>query len=541
MKEAHDPNRTADVPSGSADSLDAGLAAGFGPPRSSLGDLRPVLLKEAEGGAEQQAPRLGRLDADLALLRDLDAVDQSRWTVVENRLPGPAVVAARTRAALRRFGADPDAVSVDEVAARVSASVVRERIVAALDRLLRQEKKARVRAVLRRVDADPYRDAVRDAVRANDRQKMVELGGRKAALGQPPGFAAFLGESPALAVERRRQLLQAAVGQRPGDLGLLMTLAGTYFGQKDAADEELRWLQAAVAASPGNVAALNNMGVALKAKGQVDEAIACYRKAIQLDPKNPRAHFHLGNALSAGDKSAEAIACYQKAIALDPKFAEAHCGLGHDLASQGRFAVSLAALKRGHALGAKRPGWRFPSAMWVRGAELLVALEAKLPAVLKGELKPKDTRERLGLILVCQAKKLHRAAVRLYAAAFAAEPKLAEDRKVEHRYSAACHAALAAAGRGKDAAKLDDQERKGLRRQARDWLKADLAAWARLLDKGKPADRARVLRVLRHWQKDTDLAGLRDKEALAKLPAEEQKALAQLWAEVAALLKKARP
>jgi hypothetical protein len=54
MNEPHDPNRTADVPSSTpVDSLDAGLAAGFGrpavAPRSSLGDLRPVLLKEAEG------------------------------------------------------------------------------------------------------------------------------------------------------------------------------------------------------------------------------------------------------------------------------------------------------------------------------------------------------------------------------------------------------------------------------------------------------------------------------------------------------------
>jgi serine/threonine-protein kinase len=53
MNEPYDPNRTADVPSFPADSLDAGLAAGFGrpavAPRSSLGDMRPPLLKEAEG------------------------------------------------------------------------------------------------------------------------------------------------------------------------------------------------------------------------------------------------------------------------------------------------------------------------------------------------------------------------------------------------------------------------------------------------------------------------------------------------------------
>src|SRR5262245_35601759 len=141
--------------------------------------------RSAEGGADEQAQRLGRLDADLALLRELDGIDRFRWTPAENRLPGPEAVARRTRAALRRFGADPDATPVDEAAARVSASVVRERIVAALDRLLGQEKTAGVRAVLRLVDADPYRDAVRDAVRADDRAKVAELAGRQAALDQP--------------------------------------------------------------------------------------------------------------------------------------------------------------------------------------------------------------------------------------------------------------------------------------------------------------------------------------------------------------------
>jgi hypothetical protein len=48
-----------------------------------------------------------------------------------------------------------------------------------------------------------------------------------------------------------------------------------------------------------------------------------------------------------------------------------------------------------------------------------------------------------------------------------------------------------------------------------------------------------VQKALQHWQKDTDLAGIRDRAALAKLPADEQKVFTQLWADVAALLKKA--
>src|SRR5262249_47025636 len=99
--------------------------------------------------------------------------------------------------------------------------------------------------------------------------------------------------------------------------------------------------------------------------------------------------------------------------------------------------------------------------------------------------------------------------------------------------------ALAAAGKGEDAARLADAAKAKLRRQTLDWLKADVAAWSKLLGSGPPQARPTIAKVLRHWQKDSDLAGLRDATALAKLPADEQKACIQLWAEVAALLKKA--
>src|SRR5262245_40252340 len=313
--------------------------------------LEAARKRSAEGGADEHARRLGRLEADLALLRELGAIDQFRWTWADNQFPDPAAVAARTRQALRRLGADPDAAPAEEAAARVSASPVRERMVTALDRLLRQARTAGVRALLRRVDADPYRDAVRDAVLAGDRAKLVELAGQKAALEQPPGFAAFLGENGAIGVERRRQLLEAAVSRRPGDLGLLMTLGVTYpSGQEGGANERLRWFQAAVAAAPGNAAALNNLGTALYGKGQLDEAIACYRKAIALDPKNAQAHYSLGNALRRKGRVDEAIACYQKAIALDPKLAAAHTNLGNALHGKGQVDEAIACFRKAIAL-----------------------------------------------------------------------------------------------------------------------------------------------------------------------------------------------
>jgi hypothetical protein len=42
---------------------------------------------------------------------------------------------------------------------------------------------------------------------------------------------------------------------------------------------------------------------------------------------------------------------------------------------------------------------------------------------------------------------------------------------------------------------------------------------------------------LSHWKHESELAGIRDAAAVAKLPAEEQKAFTQLWADVAKLLR----
>src|SRR5207248_1328710 len=69
-------------------------------------------------------------------------------------------------------------------------------------------------------------------------------------------------------------------------------------------------------------------------------------------------------------------------------YPEAHCNLGHALQRQGRLAEAAAEFRRGHELGRQRPDWKYRSADWVRDAEQLAALDARLPAVLAGEVKP---------------------------------------------------------------------------------------------------------------------------------------------------------
>jgi hypothetical protein len=130
-------------------------------------------------------------------------------------------------------------------------------------------------------------------------------------------------------------------------------------------------------------------------------------------------------------------------------------------------------------------------------------------------------------------------AVEYYRKGLQADPKLGDDRQTQHRYNAARAAALAAAGQGKDMPPQSGAAKAKFRRQALDWLKAEFTAWSKLLESGPPQTRPLIARTLDHWQKDSDLASIRDKAALDKLPADELAAFTQLWADVAALLKKA--
>jgi serine/threonine-protein kinase len=124
----------------------------------------------------------------------------------------------------------------------------------------------------------------------------------------------------------------------------------------------------------------------------------------------------------------------------------------------------------------------------------------------------------------------------LWQEAFAAKPALAQNPKTNHRYNAACAAARAGCGQGEDAPPLDAEQRARWRQQALEWLRADLALWNKQLDNPSPKVRSLVQRTLRHWQRDPDLAGLREAAALANLPEAEAKTCCQLWADVEALL-----
>jgi formylglycine-generating enzyme required for sulfatase activity/tetratricopeptide (TPR) repeat protein len=173
------------------------------------------------------------------------------------------------------------------------------------------------------------------------------------------------------------------------------------------------------------------------------------------------------------------------------------------------------------------------------GVNDLLALSKRYSAIMQGEGKLADNVERLQVAQAALDQQHFAFATRLWAEALTADPKLGDDRQAPQRHLAARAAVLAAAGQGKDEPPLDDPARAKLRAQALDWLTLEVAAWGKVLEAGPPEARPLIVPALSHWQKDTDLAGIRDKEALDKLPAGEQKAFTRLWADVAGLLTRA--
>jgi hypothetical protein len=130
------------------------------------------------------------------------------------------------------------------------------------------------------------------------------------------------------------------------------------------------------------------------------------------------------------------------------------------------------------------------------------------------------------------------AGARWYGDTVTNHPHLFADSPTQHRYHAACAAARAGCGQGRDAANLDETSRAGFRRQARDWLRAELEARQRLLEL-QPEKALTAVGGLKDWLEDSAFAGVREPDALSQLPAAERQAWHKLWSDVADTLTRA--
>jgi Tfp pilus assembly protein PilF len=313
-------------------------------------------------------------------------------------------------------------------------------------------------------------------------------------------------------------------------------LAGRLSGTKPTWPEEaVRFYTVALALRPGSPAIVNNLGaVLLDGKGKVDEALACFHKAIALDHKYALAYRTLGATWHARGMLDRARACFQRASELVPRDARAHGALGQTLMRQGHFSEAQLALRRCLALLPAGHPLRAPTSGLLQQCRQHLDMDGKLRAFLAGKGAPADAAAQVQMAGLAQQpfNQLNVTAARLYRDAFARVPRLAD----AHRYNAACAAVLAGTSQGKDAGRLGPSARRVWRKQALAWLQADLAARRKQLKSKVSGQAVQARQTLEHWQRSPALAGVREVNKLARLPAEECEAWLRLWVEVARTL-----
>jgi eukaryotic-like serine/threonine-protein kinase len=299
---------------------------------------------------------------------------------------------------------------------------------------------------------------------------------------------------------------------------------------------------------------------------EMGRAVALVERAVAAGPKiypvNAHMLFIRGLAEYRQGRPQEAVPLLQESAALLPNRAGPRLVLAMAQFRSGCPAEArrtLAAAVRAYNWMAAQADYFMAWVNHVLRREAEAMILPNLPAFLRGEYEPRDNDERLAMVGICQSQGRYHAAARLFAAAFTADPDLAETLttecryrsmgeepdygrvesiNTEARYLAARCAALAGSGLGRDAAGLSQADRARWRKQARAWLRADLSLWVKTLDSGSGQDLSLARRMLTHWQAEPDLAGTRDLTSLDEASAEERNECSALWDQVGAVLRR---
>ncbi|MBA4062366.1 MAG: hypothetical protein C0501_01415 [Isosphaera sp.] len=390
--------------------------------RADRADRAEAALAEAgrrvdEGGIDEFRPRLDRARGELAVLKTLDGIDDFRFTVAAGKLPPAETLIRRWRETLAGYGVAPGTTPPGEAAGRVNGSLVRGRLLAALETWLVFTRDADVRAVLSIADPDPFRDTARAA---GYKRTVLAWAFRGRAVGaQPFWFATAHGGDMSLDDGPREHLLRNAHVAQPDSFILLMTLAfAGPIGDKETADRRAGWCRAALAVRPKNVTTWDDLGSVLRVAGDLPGAVAAHREAVRLDPELAAAHYNLGAALRDGGDLPGAVASFREAIRLEPKNATSRANLGAALRAAGDLPGAVAAYREAVRLDPKLAAVHNNLGDALRAAGDLPGAVAAHREAIKLDPKHAPAHSNLGLALkdwgdLPGAVAAHREAVRL--------------------------------------------------------------------------------------------------------------------------------
>jgi serine/threonine protein kinase/tetratricopeptide (TPR) repeat protein len=405
----------------------------------------------------------------------------------------------------RELEIDVEMFATAEAAQRIRERSISAELAAALDHWAsiqwRHDRRGAIRllAVAHAADPDPLRNRLREAFQHGQTAALKKLAASDEIDHFPPATLVLLANALVHADARDRavEVMRLAQQQHPDDVWV-NTVLGEALSQKPQTREEaIGFYRAALARRPHSFAIHFALGHALHKQGKPHEAAAVLRRAARLKPDSPRVYLLLGEIMEGAGKLPEALAEYRRVV-------------------QFRAQLDPTAL----------------SADWFRQIERLVKADDRLPAVLRGEVRPRDAAELVEFALACRFRELEAASARLYGEAFALQPDQARD----HRYFAAWAAVLAGTGKGKDAGGLDERQRARLRAQARVWLRDEVDAWRQRLQKEPARSHSDVLQRINCWLRDTDLGCVRDPAPLGRLPEAEREEWDKLWRDLRELL-----
>jgi tetratricopeptide (TPR) repeat protein len=445
-----------------------------------------------------------------------------------------AEAAAQYERALAAAGFDVLQLSPAAVAQRIKDSPIGSELLAALDdwAVCAQSRAEleRIYDVARSADPDPrWRDKVRDVSIIDDKRALSDLAAAAPIAEQSVPILLALGRRIDRAKGNPVPFCRRVQFQYPSDFWANFLLANVL--QERSNQESIDYYLAARALQPDALVVYVNLSATLGFHGRSTEALEYAQRAVLIDPRSTMAHSTLGVCQLQLGRYEQAIASCRDALAVDPKYYYAVGVMCEALIDDGRLSEAKAAVEAClKGMPAKDPERPAMQNLASRIKELFDC-EGRLDDVLAGKQQVTPRRRRL-CATVCLVKRRYLEAVRLFDEAFALEPPQDDD-----VFAAACAASRAAEQAAGD---MPAAERTGLRNKAIAWMRADVAAWSKVLDSsGKEADRVRLLRSVYPWRREPNLAPIRDADAIRALPPEQQAQCRALWRDVTALLMRA--
>jgi tetratricopeptide (TPR) repeat protein len=258
--------------------------------------------------------------------------------------------------------------------------------------------------------------------------------------------------------------------------------------------------------------AVYNVGVQLYRIGSVERAEEAFGRAATLAPYYAEVHCNRGLCLEEMNRLEESEIEYRLALKANPELVEAHVNLGSMLHTLKRFDEGVDLLRRGVALDPSNFNMQFNLAQSLREQgkhdESLAAFQSA------SILNPESP------LAFAECGRLNLSLGR-YAVATAAFKRALElgTQEPTCRFDAARSAVLTA----NTAESLQNREVRLLQANAIDWLRSDLNALVQDLPMPE------LLRRLDEWLEDSELASVRDVEALAAFPPNERAEWTQFW------------